>query len=333
MSDSISPSVVTAETRSGQWLPVIDVTNPRFAVADDPESLRRLLDASAKEERSRRYLPRFLLRLMIKSLGKRSLLARALFNTDSTFLGGLSTYVLKLGADNLPPPYDGPVDRKFAASAQLTLLRLRTQQTARLLADGLAEILEAGGAPLHLINIAGGPAIDSLNALLILRQSHPDLLRRRIVINVLDQDADGPFFGANALNALKADDRSLAGVDVTFVHHSYNWNDTSALTRLLRESAQTGAVVAASSEGGLFEYGGDDAVVANLGALHAGGVRLVVGSVTVNTKARRRSIAISGFKLIPRGLEGFAPLAERSGFRIARSLPIHFSDQVQLRPL
>jgi hypothetical protein len=237
---------------------------------------------------------------------------------------------MKLGADHLPPPFDGPTDRRVAASAQLKLLRLRTQQVATLLADGLGAALgDAPGTPLHLVNIAGGPAIDSMNALVLLRQCGADL-KRPVVIHVLDRDDAGPFFGRNALAALMADGAPLAGVDITFDHRPYDWNDTGALGELLRETA--GAIVGASSEGGLFEYGEDDAVVANLKALRAGNVRVVTGSVTGNTERHRRNITVSRFKLHPRGLAGFAPLAARGGWHIARSKPAQLSDQVLLAP-
>jgi hypothetical protein len=99
------------------------------------------------------------------------------------------------------------------------LLRLRTQQVARLIADGVAaELAKAVAAPLHLINIAGGPAIDSLNALILLNKREASLLRRPIVIHVLDLDDAGPFFGNNALTALKADSGPLAGLDAVFDH-------------------------------------------------------------------------------------------------------------------
>jgi hypothetical protein len=98
------------------------------------------------------------------------------------------------------------------------------------------------------------------------------------------------------------------------------------------ELRAAGAIIAASSEGGLFEYGGDDAIVANLEALHVGNVKLIAGSVTRSDEARRRTIAASRFKLIPRGLEGFAPLAARAGYRIARAETAQLSDQVLLRP-
>ncbi|MBI1203188.1 MAG: hypothetical protein GC182_11820 [Rhodopseudomonas sp.] len=323
-----------AATRAGYSLPVIDVTDPRFAVPDDPQNVRALIDAAIRDESRHRSVPQFIMRLMLKSLTRRSLLAKALFAADAPFLDGLSTYVMKLGPDNLVPPYDNPVDRKFAASPQLTLLRLRTQQTARLLADGLlADLAEAPGAPLHLINIAGGPAVDSLNALILLRRHRPDLLQRRIAIDVFDGDEAGPYFGGNALAAMMESGRPLAGLDIRFNHHPYDWNRPTLLSQWLEAIAGTGAIVAASSEGGLFEYGSDDAIVENLSALRSGRVKLIAGSVTKDDEARRRMNNVTRFRLVPRGLHGFAPLAERGGFAIATAEAAHLSDQVALRPL
>jgi hypothetical protein len=239
---------------------------------------------------------------------------------------------MKLGADNLPPPYNGPTDLRIAASPPLVLLRLRTQQVARLIADGLVAHLDGNAAPLHLINIGGGPAIDSMNTLLLLNRRERGLLRRPVVIHVLDLDEAGPFFGKNALAALKADDGPLAGLDVTFDHRGYDWDKPASLKTLVGELAAGGVVIAASSEGGLFEYGSDDAIVANLQALGAGGTRLVAGSVTSADESRRRTITASKFKLVPRGLEGFAPLAARGGFAIAKAEPAQLSDQALLIP-
>jgi hypothetical protein len=158
-------------------------------------------------------------------------------------------------------------------------------------------------------------------------------LRRRIFIDVFDIDDEGPHFGANALTALMVAGRPLADLDIMFVHRRYDWNETAALTHHLAELSKAGAIAAASSEGGLFEYGEDDAIVANLKALHAGGVRLIAGSVTNDDEARRRMVRTSRFKLKPRGISGFRPLATRGGFNIAHTEPAHFSTQVQLRPL
>jgi hypothetical protein len=328
---SASNNLVYAATRDGVSLPVIDVTNPRFAVPDDPESLSKLFESAAHEERRYRRVPKFIMWLMLKGAAKRSLLARAIFNPDATYLDGLSTYVMKLGADNLPPPFNEPTDLRIAASSPLVLLRLRTQQVARLVADGLIAHLSGNASPLHLINIGGGPAIDSMNTLLLLNRREPGLLRRRIVIHVLDFDEAGPFFGRNALDALKAS--SLAGLDIAFDHRSYDWNNPAPLKALVSEFATGGAVIAASSEGALFEYSTDDAIVANLQTLRGGGAVLVAGSVTSADESRRRAITAGKFKLVPRGLEGFAPLAARGGFKIAQAEAAQLSDQVLLRPL
>ena len=325
---------VTAKTREGYDLPVIDVTNPRFAVPDGAAA-RALHDAFVASERRRRFIPSFIMRIILRSAARKSRLIRALFNTDAGFLDGLSTYVLKLGADNLVPPYDGPVDRRLGASPHIGLLRLRMQQTARLLADGLvAELERAGSAALNLINIGGGPALDSTNALILLNRARPDLLKRPIAIHVLDSAEDGPFFGANALAALKQAGRPLHGLDVAWAHRGYDWNEPAALAQLVREVTSAGGLVAASSEGALFEYGSDEAIVANLRALRQNGTgaRLVAGSVTPADDVRQRMIAETGFKLVPRGVAGFAPLAARAGFGIAKVEHALISDQLLLRP-
>ena len=84
--------------------------------------------------------------------------------------------------------------------------------------------------------------------------------------------------------------------------------------------------------GGLFEYGTDDAVVANLTALARAGVSIVAGSVTSSSEVRKRMIAQTRFRLFARGLEGFAPLAEQSNYAIAESRTAVVSEQVLLRP-
>jgi len=123
----------------------------------------------------------------------------------------------------------------------------------------------------------------------------------------------------------------LHGLEVQFQHNTYDWNDTAPLARLLVGFA-AGAVIAASSEGGLFEYGTDDAVIANLTALGRAGVAIVAGSVTSSSEARKRMNAQTRFRFFARGLEGFAPLAERAGYAIAESRTAVVSEQVLLRP-
>jgi hypothetical protein len=274
------------------------------------------------------------MRIILWSAARQSRLVRALFNSETGFLDGLSTYVMKLGPDNLVPPYDTPMDHRFASSSHVPLVRARMHQVARLLAEALIEELAAApAAPLSLINIGGGPALDSINALIFLGQARPGLLNRPISIDVLDASEDGAFFGAYALAALQTQGRPLSGLSITMRQHAYNWDEPSLLERLLAERKATGAIIAASSEGALFEYGSDQAIIANLAALRAGGARLAAGSVTGADETRRQAIAETRLKLVPRGLDGFAPLAAQAGFRIAKSEGAMISDQVLLRPV
>ena len=198
-------AVVFATTADGLSLPVIDVTHPAFAVADDPASLAARRDAFLAWDRGNRRMPRIVMRLLMRLAARRSRLLRKIVASDNEYLDSITTYLLKLGADHLPPGFDARVDRKVAAAPHMTLLRLRMQQIARLLAQALlAPLADAADAPLHLVNIAGGPALDSINALIMLARAHATAIHRPIAIHVLDVQQDGPTFGARALHALTA---------------------------------------------------------------------------------------------------------------------------------
>jgi hypothetical protein len=328
-----SRAVVFATTADGLRLPVIDVTHPAFAIPDDPASAAARREAFLAWDRRNRRMPGFVTRLLVRLAAQRSPLIRKVLVSNSDYLDSITTYMMKLGANNLPRGFDSRMDRKIAGAPHVTMVRLRMQQIAQLLAEALAAPLAgAPGAPLHLVNIAGGPALDSINALIMLARAHATLLQRPIAIHVFDAQQDGPTFGAHALAALSAPEAPLHGLDVQFQHHAYDWNDIAPLVRLLAGLAARGAIIAASSEGGLFEYGTDDAIVANLTALARAGVRIIAGSVTSSSEMRKRMIAQTRFRLFPRGLEGFAPLAERSGYAIAESRTAIVSEQVLLRP-
>src|SRR5262249_9233615 len=325
--------VVFATTADGVRLPVIDVTHPAFAIADDPASLAARRDAFLAWDRHNRRMPTIVTRLLMRLAARRSLLLRKILASDNGYLDSITTYMLKLGADHLPPGFDGPVDRMVAAAPHMALVRLRMQQIARLSAEALlAPLGDAPAAPLHLINIAGGPALDSINALIILARAHATLIHRPVTIHVFDAQQNGPTFGARALLALTAPEGPLYGLEVQFQHHAYDWNDTAPLARLLAGLVARGAVIAASSEGGLFEYGSDDAIVANLTALARAGVPIVAGSRTSASAMRKRMTPQTGFGLFARGLDGFAPPAEQGGYAIAESRPAVVSEQVLLRP-
>ena len=248
-----SRAVVFATTADGLTLPVIDVTHPAFAVSDDPASLAARRDAFLAWDRRNRRIPWIVTWLLMRLAAQRSLLLRKIMASDNEYLDSISTYLFKLGTDHLPPGFDGPADRRVAAAPHMALVRLRMQQIALLLAEALlAPLADAPHAPLHLVNIAGGPALDSISALIMLARAHATLIRRPIMIHVFDAQQDGPTFGARALLALTAPPGPLHGIEVEFQHHPYDWNYTVPLARLLAGLAASGAIIAASAEGGLF---------------------------------------------------------------------------------
>jgi hypothetical protein len=134
-----SRAVVFATTEDGLRLPVIDVTHSAFLAWD----------------RRNRRVPSIVTRLLTRLAARRSPLLRKILASDNGYLDSISTYMFKLGADHLPPGFDGPVDRKVAAAPHVALVGLRMQQIARLLAEALpAPLADAPDAPLYLVNIA-----------------------------------------------------------------------------------------------------------------------------------------------------------------------------------
>jgi hypothetical protein len=248
----------------------------------------------------------------------------------------MSTYLLKLGPDNLGDAYARPIDRRIAAALPALAVRWRLADMARLLADRLAPLLEArAGSPLRFVNIAGGPAMDSLNALLLLARDRPALLAgRAVAIDVLDGDAGGPTFGARALAALSAPGAPLHGVDARLRHVAYDWNDPRPLRGVLDDARAAGAIAIGSSEGGLFEYGSDDAILANLTAAHEAALPdfAMLGSVTRADRPVQRLRETSQPATRPRGLDVFRELVARAGWRVERVIERPFSDQVVMAP-
>lgn len=331
-------NLVCAATRQGFDLPVIDVSNPAFQVPDDAASLSALRAELGESERRRKRLPRFVLRWLMRSVARRSLLARELLGGDpgdGAVLGGMTTYMMKLGAANLVAPVNTELDKRLAASPGAMSMRLRLQQLAQLLAGGLSRELAARGpVPLHLISIGGGTAIDCLNSLIVLRKSDPAALeRRQITLHVLDPDTEGPQFGRQALATLAVEGNPLGGLDATFTHVAYNWNDPATLASLVRELSSSDSVIAVSTEGALFEYGDDQTIVSNLQALRkSSNVALVAGTVTRADPLTREFLTTSRFKLVPRAAAQFAALIERAGFTVTQTKSTLLSDQVLLRP-
>jgi hypothetical protein len=327
------PGVYYAVTDDGIELPIVDVTHPAFASPVTDEEERALVERFLREPQPLRRLPAPVRKRLLKFLFRGSVLGRHFAAADGSFLSGMATYLLKLGPDNLGV-YANRVDRRIAAGFPAVTMRWRLRDIARLLADAVAPMLVAGEtSPVHLFNIAGGPALDSLNALLLLEREQPTALRgRTFVLNVLDGDDGGPTFGARALAAWRAKGGPLQEVDVVFRHVRYDWRRAQDLRAVLDAARADGARVAGSSEGGLFEYGSDEEIVENLRALREGAPEDVamVGSVTRADAPVQRLRQVGAPAIRPRGLAAFRELARAAGFDVVRVIERPFSDHVVL---
>ncbi len=322
-------------TEDGVELPVINVVHPAFALELGESDIAELLQRFLHEEEKRMKIPAFLRRQFFKMGALQSVILRGLADASGTFLSGMNTYVFKLGPDNLGRAYASDLDRKIAASLSGVAVRLRLQDMAWLLADGLADTLRAWPeAALHLLNIGGGPAIDSVNALIVLQQREPRLLAgRKVFVHVLDLHHEAPRFGARALAALRGAGAPLEGLDVSLDHVMYNWRATETLRDLLVRLDRVGGVTAVSSEGGLFEYGSDEEILSNLSVLSCGLAEGTVfaGSVTRADSPGRHLHASIGIPLQPRMLEDFKSLAAQGGWAVTEARVRPFSYNVLMK--
>jgi hypothetical protein len=258
------PGVCYAVTDDGIELPVIDVTHPAFAFDVGEPALTAAIAATLED------LARFktMTRDELRAVAQESILLRGGLKAGGSFMSGMTTYLHKLGPDNLGRGYASDRDRRATTQLLPLAFRHRLATVARLVADRLMAGVAVAHGPVHLFNIGGGTALDSLNAVIVARKAQAALADRPIAIHVFDVDTEGPAFGARALGALRAPGAPLHGLDVTFEHVPYDWADTAPLAAALRDASRDGALLVASSEGGLFEYGSDEHILANLRAMH-----------------------------------------------------------------
>jgi hypothetical protein len=99
---------------------------------------------------------------------------------------------------------------------------------------------------------------------------------------------------------------------------------------VLQKLGALDAACAISSEGGLFEYGSNEEIVANLAALDAGTASdaFIVGSVTRDCEVVRASGRIVATR--PRTIEAFRVLAECGGWQLNQVIERPFSYHVSL---
>jgi hypothetical protein len=327
------PGVCYALSSDGIELPIVDVTHPAFALNVSEAEQQVLIKKFFKESQPLSRLPKPIRNLVLRYFLRGSVLADGIRRAQGSYMGGMPTYLLKLGPEMLGSAYAKPIDRRIAAALPVLAVRLRLQDIAYLMAEALAPaLLSNPSRSLQFINIAGGPAIDSLNALIVLNKEHPGALGERPVsIEVLDLDDAGPAFGKAALAALSNEGAPLQGTPVVFRHVPYDWAKAADLVPLLSAAHAQGALVISSSEGGLFEYGSDTEIEANLTALRAcAEVLAVVGSVTRADEPIRLLHQTSAAATRPRGLASFRVLVERTGWKVTRAVERPFSDHFVL---
>ena len=323
-----------AQTMNGQELPIIDVTNPAFSLAPPSESeMATLIQKSAAEQERFNRMPAFLRKPILWLMSRQSVLMRGLMGADGTFLSAMNTYLMKLGADNLGQGFS-QLDRVLASSIPAMSLRLRLKEIVRLLADALAPVLAAQpGRPFHLINIAGGPCMDSINLLILLHRDHSNILSgRSIRIHALDLESPGPVFGSRALQALQAPGAPLEGLDVTLEYTPYQWAEPQRLQSYLEKLNLRESVVTAASEGGLFDYGTDAEIGEHLKILHAMTPEqgIVAATTTPIDGPGSAFNQTSGARTVSRPREAFAELAAKAGWEISGFAKVLMNDVLVL---
>ncbi len=246
--------VCYARTDQGRELPVLDITHPAFAVEAVRERRPDVEEAIVREAR------------LFAGLRDGDRPPRV-----TRVASGLRTYRAKLGEEGLGwARWLTPLRSADAFLGEA--IRSRAQAVARLLAAAMvAPLARRAGTPLHLVNIAGGAASDSLNALIVLARDRPfQVMGRDVRIHVLDVDPAGPHFAARALAALRAPGAPLQRVDAELEHVPYDWSAPAALGPLLQRWRADDAIVVGSSEGGLLEYCPDATVLEHLRLLREG---------------------------------------------------------------
>ena len=329
------PGVCYAVSDDGIELPVIDVTHEAFACDVSPAALSTLIDDSVRDLARVKNTPPEMLRAILSQ----SMLAQGWMQSVGSFMSGMTTYLNRLGPENLGDGYASSIDRRMAAGLMALSFRLRLRDLARLGADALETALAVpDGRPILLLNIGGGAAADTLNSLILVNKEHPQRLRhRQCSIVVLDLDDAGPHFGGRALAALLAAGAPLAGLAVTYRHVRYDWSDAARLRNTLAAMGEIGVGIC-SSEGALFDYGSDEDIVANLAALRecTPPAFVVVGSVVRDTGTldpRLMATTEPGGRPLIRylGLEAFRVLAERAGWSVERTIDSVAHHAVALR--
>jgi hypothetical protein len=313
------PGLSYAFTGNGVELPVLDITNPLFISVIDEAKLKKMLKQAEKNAAETAEKFNNMPALIRNFLAKRSFTMAELLqhNDNNAYLSGVSTLMLKLGPNLIGKGRKRFLDRQAAKGIGGIVLRMRVRDLSTCQANALVPLLrKAPEKNLCIINIAGGAASDSINTLFLIQQEDPLLLQnRKIEINVLDIDSFGPAFAEESVLALKKSSGRFKGLDISFRHIIYDWNNTEKLETLLSEKKE--CLLACSSEGGLFEYCSDEVIEKNLNTLfnNSDSELIITGSLLHDIKKVDAGIIASlkiSTNIKPRflGLEGLKNLCK-----------------------
>jgi hypothetical protein len=319
------PKLSYAYTLNGVELPVLDTTHPLFLSSIDEVKLKEMLRKSEKtaDKTAEKFINMpFYIK---KFLAKRSFIMSELLQEsgDNAFLSGLSTLMLKLGPNLIGNGRKRFLDRLSSKGIGGIVLRMRVRDISKCLAKSMIPLL--AGSPekkVCFINIAGGAASDSINALFLIQQENPALLKdRTIQINVLDIDTYGPAFAERCIAALKVPGNRFNDLNISVKHIHYDWNCTEELEELLSERKEWLQIC--SSEGGLFEYCSDDVITRNLNTIYNNSAddTVIVGSLLHDIKVVDAGI-IAALKIStsikPRflGLEGLKSIINHNKWKL-----------------
>jgi len=319
------PKLSYAFTLNGVELPVLDTTHPLFLSSIDEVKLKEMLRKSEKtaDKTAEKFnnMPFYIK----KFLAKRSFIMSELLQEsgDNAFLTGLSTLMLKLGPNLIGNGRKRFLDRLSSKGIGGIVLRMRVRDISKCLAKSMIPLLERSpGKKICFINIAGGAASDSINALFLIQQENPALLNNRTIqINVLDIDTYGPSFADRCIAALKAPGNRFNDLSISFKHIHYDWNYTEKLEELLSERKEWLQIC--SSEGGLFEYCSDEVITQNLNTIYNNSADdiVIVGSLLHDIKIVDAGI-IAALKIStsikPRflGLEGLKSIINKNKWKL-----------------
>jgi hypothetical protein len=262
------PGLSYVFTINGVELPVLDITHPGFISSIDENRLKKLIPYIEKnaEKNAEKFnkLPKYIKNYFVKH----SFAMAELLQNETSFATGISTLMMKLGPNLIGKGKKRFWDRSVSKGFGSLLIRMRMRDISKCQAEELIPLLnKSPEKSLCFINIAGGSACDSINALFLIQKENPSLLKnKKIEINVLDIDTYGPAFAEECINALKLPSNKFNELDISFRHINYDWNHTQKLLELLLERKEWLQIC--SSEGGLFEYCSDDLIIQNLKILY-----------------------------------------------------------------